>query len=89
MTNCHVYENAMISSRFFYLSLITAGCTAAAYAVGRHARDLEQQRYKGDLRNWEDEGGSLAPSETPATALPAPAALPTIAISAEAPFSMS
>jgi len=74
MTHFHACEKAMISSRFLYLSLMTAGWTAAAYAIGRRTRHLEKQRHKEDLRTWEEEGGSLAPSETPATARPARAA---------------
>jgi hypothetical protein len=53
----------MTSNRFFYLSLAMAGCTAAAYAIGRHTRQVEKQQLKEDLRTWEDEGGNLAPSE--------------------------
>jgi len=63
-----------ISNRFFYLSLAMAGCTAAAYAVGRHTRQMEKQQHKEDLRTWEDEGGNLAPSEALAVARPAAAA---------------
>lgn len=44
------------------LSLAMAGC-AAAYAIARHARELERLQIKEDLRTWEDEGGNLAPSE--------------------------
>ena len=54
----------MTSNRFFYLSLAMAGCTAAAYAIGRHTRQVEKRQHKQDLRTWEDEGGNLAPSET-------------------------
>ena len=61
----------MISNRFFYLSLAMAGCTAAAYAIGRHTRQIEKQQRKEELRTWEDEGGNLAPSEATATARPA------------------
>jgi hypothetical protein len=63
----------MIISRFFFLSLVTAGCAAAAYAIGRHTRHLEKRQLKEDLRTWEDEGGNLAPSEAPAVARPAAA----------------
>jgi hypothetical protein len=62
----------MTSNRFFCLSLAMAGCTAAAYAIGRHTRQIEKQRHREDLRTWEDEGGNLAPSE--ASAIPRPAA---------------
>ena len=60
----------MTSNRFFYLSLAMAGCTAAAYAIGRHTRQIEKQQHKEELRTWEDEGGNLAPSEAPAIARP-------------------
>ena len=64
----------MIRNSFFYLSLAMAACTTAAYAVGRHARQMERQQHKEDLRIWEDEGGNLAPSEAAAIARPAAAA---------------
>ena len=63
----------MISSRLFYLSLAMAGC-AAAYAIGRHNRHLENKQHKEDLRTWEDDGGNLAPSGTAAMPRPAKAA---------------
>ena len=64
----------MISNRFFYLSLAMAASSAAAYAIGRHTRQIEKQQHKEELRAWEDEGGNLAPSEAPAIARPAAAA---------------
>jgi len=64
----------MTSNRFFYLSLAMAGCTAAAYAIGRHTRQMEKQQHKEDLRTWEDEGGHLAAPETSTRARPAAAA---------------
>ena len=64
----------MIIRRFFILSLAMAGCVAAAYAVGRHSRHLEKRQHKEDLRTWENEGGNLAPSESPAVARRAAAA---------------
>jgi len=64
----------MTSNRFFYLSLVMAACTAAAYVIGRRTRHVEKQQYKEDLRTWEDEGGNLAPSDAPAIARPAAAA---------------
>jgi hypothetical protein len=64
----------MISNRFFFLALAMAGCTAAAYAIGRHTRQIEKRQHKEELRTWEDEGGNLAPSEAPAIARPAAAA---------------
>jgi hypothetical protein len=71
MTQFNANEEAMISSRPFYFSLVMAGCTVAAYAIGRHTRHLEKQQHKEDLRTWEDEGGNLAPSEALAVARPA------------------
>ena len=62
----------MTSNRFFCLSLAMAGCTAAAYAIGRHTRQIEKQQHREDLRTWEDEGGNLVPSE--ASAIPRPTA---------------
>jgi hypothetical protein len=59
--------------RLVFLSLATAGCLAAAYAIGRHTRRLETGQAEEDLRTWEDEGGNLAPSEASAKARPAAA----------------
>jgi hypothetical protein len=56
----------MIIRRLFILSVAMAGCTAAAYAIGRHTRQQERRKLKEDLRNWEDEGGNLAPPKAPA-----------------------
>ncbi len=64
----------MISNRLFYLSLAVTACTAAAYAIGRHTRQLERQQHKEELRTWEDEGGHLAAPETATIARPAEAA---------------
>jgi hypothetical protein len=64
MTEVHSNEEIMIIRRFFILSLAMAGCTAAAYAIGRYTRDLEKRQLKEDLRTWEHEGGNLAPSAT-------------------------
>jgi hypothetical protein len=64
----------MTSNRFFYLSLAMAGCTAAAYTIARHTRQVEKQQLKEDLRTWEDEGGHLASPETSTRARPAAAA---------------
>jgi hypothetical protein len=61
----------MTSNRLYYLSLALAGCTAAAYAIGRHTRQTENQQHKEELRSWEEEGGNLAPSEASAIARPA------------------
>jgi len=47
-----------------------AGCTAAAYAIGRHTRQIEKQQHKEELRTWEDEGGHLAAPETAAIGVP-------------------
>jgi len=57
--------------RLSIFSLAMAGCAAAAFAIGRHTRQLEKQQIKQDLRTWEDEGGNLAPAE--ASAMPRPA----------------
>jgi hypothetical protein len=61
----------MTSNRVFYLSLAMAGCTAAAYAIGRYTRQIDKQQHKED---WEDEGGNLAQSGAPAIARTAAAA---------------
>ncbi len=53
---------------FVVLSLAVAGCAAAACAIGRRARHLEQQRLEEGLHSWEDEGGNLAPSTDPTVA---------------------
>jgi hypothetical protein len=67
-------EESMMIRRPIVLSLAIAGCAAAAYAIGRRTRRLEQQQHKEELRTWEDEGGNLAPSEASAVPSPAPAA---------------
>ena len=46
----------------------TAGCAAAAYAIGRRSRHLERRQSEEGLRTWEDEGGNLSPSEAQAGA---------------------
>jgi hypothetical protein len=74
MTDFHANEETMIIRRFCILSLAMAGCTAAAYAIGRHTRHLDKRQFKEGLRTWEDEGGNLAPSEIRAMARPAAAA---------------
>ena len=66
----------MIKSRFFFLSLAMVGGAAVAYAIGRHTRHQEKRQLKEDVRNWEDEGGNLAPSEAPAVAPPAATTTP-------------
>jgi hypothetical protein len=63
----------MMIRRFSILSLAMAGCAAAAYAIGRHSRQVEKQQHKDDMRTWEHEGGNLAPSETPNITRPAAA----------------
>jgi hypothetical protein len=40
----------MIIRRLFILSMAMAGCTAAAFAIGRHTRHLEKRQLKKDLR---------------------------------------
>ena len=74
ITEFHSNEETMSIGRLSILSLAMAGCAAAAYAIGRHARKVEKRQHKEDLRTWEDEGGNLAPSETPDIARPAAAA---------------
>ena len=64
-------EETMIIRRFFSFALALAGCAAAAYAIGRHTRHLEQRQLKEGLRTWEDEGGNLVPSEAGPEARPA------------------
>ncbi len=54
----------MTISKVFYLSLAAAGCAAAAYAIRGYARHVDRREFKEGLRNWEDEGGNLSPSET-------------------------
>jgi hypothetical protein len=61
MTEVHSNEETMMIGRLFVLSLAMAGCTAAAYAIGRNTRHLEKRQLKQDLRTWEHEGGNLAP----------------------------
>jgi len=62
----------MISNRFVLVTLAMAGCAATAYALGRRNRKLDRQVLEEDVRNWEDEGGNLAPVATQIT----PAAVP-------------
>ncbi len=57
--------------RLSILSVAMAGCTAAAYAIGRHTRHVEKQQHKENLHTWEDEGGNLAPSDVPDVPRPA------------------
>lgn len=64
----------MFIRKLSLVSLLLAGCTAAAFAIDRHARQLEKRQHKEDLRTWEDEGGNLAPSETATMPHPAAAA---------------
>lgn len=72
-TGFYGYGETMLNSRFILLSLAMAGSAAAAFAVGRHTRRVEKKQLKEDLRNWEDEGGNLAPPKVPAMTPPAPA----------------
>ena len=74
MPEFHSDEEIMINNRIFYFSLAMAGCTAAAYAIGRRTRQIEKQQHKEKLRTWEDEGGHLAAPETATIAHPAAAA---------------
>ena len=57
----------MISNRFVLVTLAMAGCAATAYALGRRTRKLDRQVLEEDVRNWEDEGGNLAPVATQIT----------------------
>ena len=66
----------MINNRFFFIFLAMAGCAAVAYAIGRHTRHVEKRQLREDLRNWEDEGGNLAPSQAQAVARPAATTIP-------------
>jgi hypothetical protein len=50
------------------------GGAALAFRPWRK-RDIEKQAHKADLREWENEGGNLAPApEAPKTILPASSA---------------
>ena len=51
----------MIASRYLLLSLALAACATAAYGLGRRSRHVEKHQLEEGLRNWEDEGGNLAP----------------------------
>jgi hypothetical protein len=59
----------MFINRFLILSLALAGC-AAAYAIGRNTRHLEERRVKDAWRAWKDEGGNLAPVAAPSAPRP-------------------
>jgi hypothetical protein len=63
----------MITNRLVSLALLLAGGAVAAFTIGRRSRYLEKRQHKENLRTWEDEGGNLAPSKTPAVARPASA----------------
>ena len=54
----------MASNKYLVLTLMTAGCAAAVLAIGRYTSRLERRQLKEELRDWEDEGGHLAPSES-------------------------
>ncbi|KFB67208.1 MAG: hypothetical protein CAPSK01_003325 [Candidatus Accumulibacter vicinus] len=64
-------KKTMSTSRFFLLSLALVASATAAYGLGRRTRRLEKYQLEEGLRNWEDEGGNLAP--------PADQAVPSIA----------
>lgn len=64
----------MISRSFLMFAAAMTGFTVAALAVGRHARQMEKQQLKEDLRAWEHEGGNLAPPASTAAARAAAAA---------------
>jgi len=59
----------MFINGFLILSMAVAGC-AAAYAIGRHTRQLEERQLKDALRTWEEEAGNLAPVAAPSAARP-------------------
>jgi len=61
MADAQPGEEFMIIRRLFMLAVAIAGCAVAASAIGRHARCLDEQQHKEDLRTWEHEGGNLAP----------------------------
>lgn len=63
----------MSTSRFFLLTLALVASATAAYGLGRRTRRLEKRQLEAGLRNWEDEGGNLAP---PADQAVAPVAIP-------------
>ena len=74
-----IKEATMISNKFFLVSLAMAGCAVAAYAIGRHARQLERRQLEeGGLATWEDEGGNLPPPRAQAVLTAAPSASPRI-----------
>ena len=60
----------MITNRYFLLALLLAGGAAAAFTIGRRTRHLDKRQHKEDLRTWENEGGNLAPSKSPAAERP-------------------
>ncbi|MBN8439106.1 MAG: hypothetical protein J0L95_13835 [Candidatus Accumulibacter sp.] len=60
----------MSSSRVLFLTLAVAGSAAVVLAIGRRTRHLEQWQLEEGLRNWEDEGGQLAPPAAPACVAP-------------------
>ncbi len=55
----------MSTSRFFLLSLALVASATAVYCLGRRTRRLEKRQLEEGLRNWEDEGGNLAPPADP------------------------
>jgi hypothetical protein len=50
-----------IKSRLIWL-LAACGAIAALSAEGRRKRNNEKQAHKANLREWENEGGNLAPA---------------------------
>ncbi|MBL8407210.1 MAG: hypothetical protein ABTS16_06565 [Candidatus Accumulibacter phosphatis] len=66
----------MSTSRFFLLSLALVASATAVYGLGRRTRRLEKRQLEEGLRNWEDEGGNLAPPSD--QAVPPVAAPPSV-----------
>jgi hypothetical protein len=60
------------NTRLIWL-LAACGAIAALSSQARRKREFEKQAHKSDLREWENEGGNMAP------AAEAPAVQPTTA----------
>jgi len=74
MADFHPNEEIMAIGKYVVLSLAIAGCTVAAYAIGRRTRHLERRQLRQDVHDWEQEGGHPAATETPVVASPTTAA---------------
>ncbi len=53
----------MLANRFLLLAVTLSTCAADAYVVGRGTQQKEGKQLKEDLRAWEGEGGTSAPSK--------------------------